>query len=190
MNATLPRARKAGLVTRKLRDEVLVYDLDRHRASCLNRTAALVWRHCDGRTSASALIPKLQAEIGAAVDEKAVWLALDRLCEAHLLEDEGSVPVAAAGSSRREWLRELGRLGVRAALLPAVVSILAPTVADAQTALSQQQCRDRSSGGPTAVATHPARREGAPRPANLATRARSSSAVSVSSPGHTIGGRS
>ena len=49
--APLPRMREQGLVVDDLPDEVLVYDLDRHQAHCLNRTAALVWRHCDGQTT-------------------------------------------------------------------------------------------------------------------------------------------
>jgi hypothetical protein len=133
MSTKLPRARKAGLVTRKLHDEVLVYDLDRHKASCLNRTAALVWEHCDGRTTVASLVARLRDAMEAEVDERAVWLALDRLDQAHLLEGDLPGSVVQKGSSRREWLRELGRLGVRAAVLPAVVTIVAPTVADAQT---------------------------------------------------------
>ncbi|PYS79821.1 MAG: hypothetical protein DMF70_12375, partial [Acidobacteria bacterium] len=50
-NQTKPLARKEGLVIQELPDEVLVYDLDRDRAHCLNETAAFVWQRCDGRTS-------------------------------------------------------------------------------------------------------------------------------------------
>ena len=50
-NQTKPLARKEGLVIQELPDEVLVYDLDRDRAHCLNQTAAFVWQRCDGRTS-------------------------------------------------------------------------------------------------------------------------------------------
>ena len=48
---TNPLARREGLVIRELADEVLVYDLDRDRAHCLNQTAAFIWQCCDGRTS-------------------------------------------------------------------------------------------------------------------------------------------
>ena len=37
----LPEARQDGLVIEELLEEILVYDLKRHRAYCLNRTAAL-----------------------------------------------------------------------------------------------------------------------------------------------------
>jgi hypothetical protein len=143
VSATLPRARKAFLVTRRLYDEVLVYDLEHHQASCLNQTAALVWRHCDGRTTVSSLLPKLRAQMDAEVDESAVWLALERLHQAHLLEAEPPAPTAEEGTSRRDHLRELGRLGVRAALIPAVMTILAPTVADAQSIITNNECKNR-----------------------------------------------
>ena len=43
--ALMPRARQDELVVEELPDETLVYDLKRHKARCLNRTAALVWQH-------------------------------------------------------------------------------------------------------------------------------------------------
>ena len=42
-----PRARTRRLVTRDLGDELLVYDLDRHKAYCLNQIAMQVFRHCE-----------------------------------------------------------------------------------------------------------------------------------------------
>ena len=48
---SVPRARKEGLVVQDMPDELLVYDVDRHKAHCLNQTAALVWKRCDGKTS-------------------------------------------------------------------------------------------------------------------------------------------
>ena len=47
----MPQARKDGLIIKALTDEVVVYDLERHEVHCLNRVAALVWQHCDGRTA-------------------------------------------------------------------------------------------------------------------------------------------
>jgi hypothetical protein len=44
-----PCARKAGLVIQDMPDEVLVYDLDTNKAHCLNKSAAFVWRSCDGK---------------------------------------------------------------------------------------------------------------------------------------------
>ena len=50
-NGLMPRARQDELVVEELPDETLVYDLKRHEAHCLNRTSALAWRRCDGRTT-------------------------------------------------------------------------------------------------------------------------------------------
>ena len=51
MSALTPKARKERLVTRELPEELLVYDLDRHKASCLNRMAMATWRRCDGQAT-------------------------------------------------------------------------------------------------------------------------------------------
>ena len=45
----LPHARTDNLVIRELDDETLVYDMERDEAHCLNQTAALVWKQCDGK---------------------------------------------------------------------------------------------------------------------------------------------
>jgi len=44
-----PKGRSEGVIESELPDELLVYDLERHRADALNRTAAPVWKACDGR---------------------------------------------------------------------------------------------------------------------------------------------
>ena len=59
VSALAPRRRQDRLVVRELGDELLVYDLDRHRACCLNASAALVWRHCDGHTPVTEIAKRL-----------------------------------------------------------------------------------------------------------------------------------
>ena len=128
-----PRARAAGLVVRELPEEVLVYDLERHRAVCLNRTAALVWKSCDGQTNVEGMSRLLAAELRAPVPVELVWLALEQLGRDRLLEEKVARPSALAGMSRRELIR---RLGLAAAVsLPLVTSILAPTAAQAASCL-------------------------------------------------------
>src|SRR6476619_4633332 len=75
----LPRKRKHRLVIDELADEVLVYDLDRHRAHCLNQTAALVWRECDGKSTAAEMAQRLERRHGTEWGEDLVWLALRQL---------------------------------------------------------------------------------------------------------------
>ena len=73
----LPRARTSDLVIRELDDETLVYDTERDKAHCLNRTAALVWEQCDGKTTAREAVRSLRSEFSVPVDEDIVWLAAD-----------------------------------------------------------------------------------------------------------------
>jgi hypothetical protein len=123
----VPEARSEGLVVQHLTDELLVYDQDRHKAHCLNHTAALVWGQCDGKSTASELAGRLSREVKGDVSTDVVLLALDQLSNAHLLKQR----VAPGGGrvSRREVMR---RIGVGAAVaLPIVTSIVAPKASQA-----------------------------------------------------------
>ena len=129
--AHLPRMRAHGLVIDELPDEVLVYDLDSHEAHCLNRSAALVWRACDGQREPREIARKLTAELDAEFSEELVLLALSQLEKLHLLEHNRNVPVHFAALSRRQMVR---RLGFAAAVaVPLVTSIVAPTAVQAAT---------------------------------------------------------
>lgn len=125
-----PRARKDDLVVKEMPDEVLVYDLTRDKAHCLNRTAALVWNFCDGRTSVAKIATRLGEELDSSVDERVVWLALNQLSKNHLLEENIVPPALMTGMNRRELIRALGVAAVVA--VPVVTSIVAPTPAQAQ----------------------------------------------------------
>lgn len=127
----MPQAREDGLLVQELPDETMVYDLNRHRAHCLNQTAALVWRHCDGRTTVEEMARLLQHELNIPAAAEVVWLALDRLGTAHLLRQRMNPPAGVARCSRREAMRRLGLAGGLSVLLPAVASIIAPTAAEA-----------------------------------------------------------
>lgn len=127
-----PRSR-AALIVREVGDEALVYDPDTHRASCLNREAALALRACDGRRDAAAVAAWLSRRLGRTVDARYARLAIDRLRRARLLEDAPR-PLSPG---RREALR---RLAAAAALaLPTVTTVLAPDPAQAQTCLPNGQ---------------------------------------------------
>jgi len=121
---TTPRARKEGLLVQELPDEVLVYDLERHKAHCLNPTAALVWKHCDGRTTVSEMVRLLEKSLETSVDEDVVWCALNQLEKDHLLGDKVAWPVGMERISRRTLIR---RVGMAAVLLPLITTIAAPT---------------------------------------------------------------
>jgi hypothetical protein len=134
----LPSARKARLVVRELADEVLVYDTEGHRAHCLNRTAALVWKHCDGRTPALVIAERIGEELCSTVSEEVVWLALEQLARFDLLATAASHLPAANLISRRKMIR---RLGLAAAVsLPLITSIISPTPAQAQSPCTETSC--------------------------------------------------
>ena len=124
-----PCARKTGLVIQDMPDEVLVYDLDTNKAHCLNKSAAFVWRSCDGKTSVSDIARLFEIQSGDKVSDDFVWLALDQLNENALLESE--VKASFAGKSRREVIKKIGLASVVA--LPIVASLVAPKSAMAAT---------------------------------------------------------
>ena len=130
----LPKMRVERLIVDDLADEVLVYDLDRHKAHCLNQTAALVWRACDGKTTSVEIGKRLTRKFQTPFNEQLVWLALRQLDRLHLLEQSVPLPPRLVGISRREMIRDLG---VAAAVaVPVVTSIISPTAVQASTCLS------------------------------------------------------
>lgn len=118
----LPVARKEGLLVETLPDEVLVYDLDRKKAHCLNQTAALIWQHCDGRTSVSEIARVLSDHTNSPIDEEVVWYGLNHLSKTRLLEEEFVRPGEKPNVSRRDLIRKIGL----AVSVPLVISVLAP----------------------------------------------------------------
>ena len=124
-----PKARSERLVVKELAGETLVYDENNHKAHCLNPTAALVWKFCDGHTSVPKMTQLLAEEMKAPIPEHLVWLAITQLEESQLLK----APVPGfrnPQTSRRELIR---RLGIAAVALPLITSIQAPVAAQAGT---------------------------------------------------------
>ena len=149
-----PQARTSELVVKRVGEEVLVYDLARHRAHSLNRVAAAVWRACDGTRGVSALGVAAARESGQAVPADSVRYALQVLGRARLLEG----PVEEGGLTRREVM---ARLGTAAAVaLPIVTTIVAPTAAQAvsckninQACTTTEECCGTGCGPATAGCT-------------------------------------
>lgn len=142
-NHQRPLARNEDLVVQEMPDEVLVYDLRRHKAHCLNRTAAFVWNHCDGMTAAGEIAALMQREWQTPVSEDVVWFTLSKLSKAELLEEPITLPPAHAGMSRRSAVRRLGTL----LAIPAVMTIVAPTaMAGSSIPPVCQACRKKSDG--------------------------------------------
>jgi len=130
----LPLAQTEGVLSTDFGEEIVVYDSRTHKAHCLNRSAAVVYRHLDGRTSMTQMVSHLRGEVEGAADEDMVWLALRELDRNELLAE----PLEMAGPqglSRRALIR---RLGIAAAVVPVVASMTAPA-AEAQ--VSATGCR-------------------------------------------------
>jgi hypothetical protein len=141
---SFPKTRAEGLIVEELDDEVLVYDIDRNRAHCLNSTAGRIWKLCNGRRTVGDIARQLDTEIhkregitrlehdihNIVATEELVWLALAQLSRDHLLAEELPAP-RITSISRREALR---RVGIGAAIaVPIVASITAPTAVQAGT---------------------------------------------------------
>ena len=125
----VPQARRDQLVVQELGDETIIYDEQRNHIHRLNQTAALVWKHCDGRRATDDLALAVQSELGVPVTEEMVWLALDRLEKEHLLQDRLVRPEALGQITRRQMLRKAALVSGVTLLLPVVQSMVAPTPA-------------------------------------------------------------
>jgi hypothetical protein len=128
-----PLARTRNLVVREVSDELLIYDLDNDKAHCLNKSAALVWKNCNGTVTIPDLAQLLASELQSPIDEDFIWLALDQLQKFHLLEQEVARPAGVHALSRRQLMKGLGVAAVVA--LPLVISLVAPTALQAQTVI-------------------------------------------------------
>jgi hypothetical protein len=128
----LPRRRTDNLVIRELDDETLVYDTESDEAHCLNQTAALVWKHCDGKTNAREAVQSLQSALGVPVGTDIVWLAVKQLERFHLVEGSQKSPSV----SRRALVL---KYAPAALALPVIMSITAPTPAQGASCATQGQ---------------------------------------------------
>ena len=140
LNSALKRK---DTIVRQVGDEFLVYDLKTNKAHCLNRIAAEVWMLCDGKTTVAEIVRKVR-ETKSSVDEAVIELAVSRLQEAGLIEQDssGSEPMIP---SRRVALR---KMATAALALPLVTTIRVPTAAQASPLRKQRPARrpSRSEG--------------------------------------------
>jgi hypothetical protein len=122
----LPNARKTNLVVQELPAELLVYDLQRNQAICLNQTARLILEQCDGKTTVEEAIRKINRHTNANLSEEIFWVGLGQLKKNRLL-DESYFEIPKV--SRRDLMRS----GISLTLaLPLVTSLIAPSAVNAQ----------------------------------------------------------
>jgi Coenzyme PQQ synthesis protein D (PqqD) len=136
----LPESRSDDLLTRKIPGELLVYDRRRHKAFCLNETAAMIWELCDGKRTAADLLAELQRGHRSGIDQRVVWLGLDLLSRANLLKQRVTRPAGLQTVTRRHLIRA----GIVAATVPVVTMIVAPTAQAAASTITRAECRTLS----------------------------------------------
>jgi hypothetical protein len=133
----LPKSRTDNIVIQSLLEEVLIYDLMTDRAYCLNKTSAVVFNACNGKTSVS----DLKSE--SRLPDEMIFLALDELKRANLLEKDADYGSPFAGMTRREVIRKAGLNSLIA--LPVISALVAPTAAQAQSGVLTFTCSNPGS---------------------------------------------
>lgn len=117
----LPPVRSQDIVMQDLGQEILLYDLTINKAFCLNQTASIVFRHCDGITNLADLKFKNRQ-----LSDEVIFLTLDLLQKNNLIESP-NYQSPFADLSRREVIRKVGLASMIA--LPLISSVIAPSAA-------------------------------------------------------------
>ena len=128
-----PRKRTT-VATTASKDGLDLFDHQQQQAFALNTTSALVWQHCDGRTTPEQLVELLRQNfnVSCAEAEQLTWLALDELGKANLLEAEVARPYPQSSKlTRRQMLTTFATAGVALAVVPMVALVTAQTKAQA-----------------------------------------------------------
>jgi hypothetical protein len=125
----VPKSRKENLVVQELDGEFLIYDLNKNKALCLNKTSALVWQACDGKRTIADISDAVGRQLNSQVNEDIVWLALDQLSKEDLVEKQTETSDNFNGLSRREVIRKVGLASLIA--LPVITSLVTPVAAAA-----------------------------------------------------------
>ena len=122
-------ARTEDILVESLDDEVLIYDLRTHEATCLNASAALIWDLCDRQRSIGDIVDELG---NAEVTERHVAAVIDQLREKNLLEDDAAPAADMRWEHRASRRSFLGHAAAASMVLPAVMSTMIPAAAQLQ----------------------------------------------------------
>jgi hypothetical protein len=133
MNDFPPKARKKNILATSVADEVVVYDTESNKASCLDGLTALVWKACDGRADLDALLDLVRKSGYQDATEQLILMAIDQLDQAGLLENAiESNEVDRKGLKRREILSLLGTKAISTLPVLSIINI--------QPAIAQASC--------------------------------------------------
>ena len=124
---SIVKPKRIDALSQQLHDELIIYDAKTHQAHCLNRTATLVWKSCDGVTTVAEMVRSLQETVPG-FDKATLLTTLLELQKANLLV-EGTLQAEEVGTyvSRRRVIQRVGIVGVVA--LPVITSIVVPAPA-------------------------------------------------------------
>lgn len=137
MPGSFPPVRREPIVVQEMDGELIAYDSTREQANLLNRTAAVIWKLCDGKTGVSDIAVRASKELDTPVNTALVWYTLEQLSKKNLLVERATLPVILKGMTRREFLRA-GVVGA-AVVLPVIVTLTAPTATQAASCAADGQ---------------------------------------------------
>jgi hypothetical protein len=120
-HTTHPVAREDGLLVEQVADEMVIYDNASKEAHCLSPLAAVVFAHCDGRTTIEELAVLATDRLAEPVDQPGVIEALAQLQERDLL----AVP-PRDGLSRRQMIGKSAAAAGALAGASLITSVMAP----------------------------------------------------------------
>ena len=130
MSRFVPVPRRSDIVVQEFENEVLIYDLRKQKALCLNETASKVWQMCDGKRNVTEIANLLSKESGLAYSEDVILLTLGQLKRDRLLEFAKTHSIDFPDINRRQLIHKIGLASV--ITLPFISSLVAPSAAHAQ----------------------------------------------------------
>lgn len=118
-----PMVRREEILVTEHGSELVLFDEANAHAHRLNASAAAVWRHADGRRTVEQIAGAVAQEMGGQPDQDMVWMGLEGLQKAGLLQSSEDM---AQKLARRQLIR---RLTVAAVVAPVIMSLPAPAAA-------------------------------------------------------------
>lgn len=120
----MPEARREYLIVQKVDDEILLYDTANDQAHILNPTSARVWNLANGQRTVSNIALLVARELHTQPQPELIWLALEQLSKAGLLQQRALPTMLTTKMTRREFLQ---KASLAAMAIPMVKTISAPT---------------------------------------------------------------
>lgn len=139
-----PLVKNQDVVIQELDDEILIYDLLKNKAFCLNQTSAMIWQECNGKKTVDEISLAVSKKTGVPISEDIVWLALSQFKSDGLLDKSDELTTPFDGLSRREVIKRIGFAS--AVALPIISGVVAPSAINAQSGGASCRCSAPSAG--------------------------------------------